>query len=332
MPKNVVEPWGPQKPRIEHGLNLADTVMQRPPEYYPGSAVTPFSSVTNDAMNARLNRGMMGSPQEQAFGGYINNTLRQPQVDLQGAQGMAHLGMMGAVPGIGQLAQTAQGGYLNSNPYLDGMFNSAAQNMGRQFDRASNQVNATFGAGGRANSGAHAYAMGEAAEQYSDSLAGLANNIYGGNYQQERGRQMQAAGSLAGMGFQGAGLNNQLFDSVNRAQAGAASMVPTHTGLQYGNIDQIGQVGAQLDQQAGHYLQDDINRFNHSQQGPWSQIGDYMGIVGHPYGSTGYQSGPSPFARALGGAGTGLAIGKAIGGPAGAGLGAAAGGILGLFG
>lgn len=82
--------------------------------------------------------------------------------------------------GAGLLGGTLNGSYLNSNPYLDQTFNHAASAVG-------NNIAGRFAAGGRYGSGAMYNALG-------DSMGNLANDIYGGNYQAERGRQMQALG------------------------------------------------------------------------------------------------------------------------------------------
>jgi hypothetical protein len=72
-----------------------------------------------------------------------------------------------------------EGDYLNSNPYLDAMYDKAA-------GKTSAGVNAMFSKSGRYGSGAHQGVMGE-------TLGNLATDIYGQNYARERGYQQNAA-------------------------------------------------------------------------------------------------------------------------------------------
>lgn len=93
------------------------------------------------------------------------------------------------------------GDFLNSNPYIDQTFNRAASAL-------TPSINATFGAGGRTGSGAHSMAMGQ-------GLADLATGIYGNNYNQERGYQMDALQGAPGLAAQ------DYFDINQLGQAGA---------------------------------------------------------------------------------------------------------------
>ena len=78
--------------------------------------------------------------------------------------------------------QTLQGDFLSpdKNPYLQQTFDRAA-------DLTQTRLSSEFAANGRDLSGA--------APARSDELQGLANSIFGGNYQQERDRQQNAVGS-----------------------------------------------------------------------------------------------------------------------------------------
>jgi len=82
--------------------------------------------------------------------------------------------------GSGLLGSTIRGSFLNNNPYLDQTFNRAASSVG-------NNIASRFAGSGRFGSGAMFASM-------NDGMNNLADEIYGGNYQLERGRQMQAVG------------------------------------------------------------------------------------------------------------------------------------------
>lgn len=77
-----------------------------------------------------------------------------------------------------QLNDVIAGG--NTNPYLDAMYDQAA-------GKVSGSVNSNFAQAGRYGSGAHTGAL-------TEGLGNMATNLYGGAYEADRGRQMQAIG------------------------------------------------------------------------------------------------------------------------------------------
>ena len=195
-----------------------------------------------------------------------------------------------------QIAGTLQGDYLNSNPYLDATFNQASDRLGEQFQKYTNPaIQATFGSAGRTGSGLQGEVFGQQAQQLGDQMNRLATNIYGGNYQQERARQMQAAG-----------------------------MAPSAVGMDWNNIAQMGQIGGMVQNQAQRQIQDEYQRWQATQAQPDEALARYLAAVsGNVGGVSTTQSGNNPLAGAIGGGLTGWQIG----GPWGAGIGAI-GGLL----
>ncbi len=98
-------------------------------------------------------------------------------------------------------SQTLSGDFLNpeSNPFLEGTFNRAA-------DLTRGRLDTEFAGAGR-NLGASAPAR-------SEELQTLASNIFGGNFQQERGRQQAAVGQ------------SQTLDPVNMFINRLAGIIP----------------------------------------------------------------------------------------------------------
>lgn len=88
--------------------------------------------------------------------------------------------------GEGYLSDVIGGDYLNSNPYLDAMYNKAAGKVGAN-------VAGYFSGKGRYGSGAHQGVL-------QEGLNNLATDIYGGNYNAERARQQSAAMGSADFG------------------------------------------------------------------------------------------------------------------------------------
>lgn len=106
---------------------------------------------------------------------------------MQGAQELIGFDPLASQGAQGLAQRTLAGDYLSpdSNPWLKQTFNSGA-------DAIQARLGSQFGGAGRFNSGAMVGASGQA-------LTDLAGDIYGGNYQAERARQMQAAGMAPGL-------------------------------------------------------------------------------------------------------------------------------------
>jgi hypothetical protein len=191
----------------------------------------------------------------------------------QALQAQANRARMGS-----PLTQSAQretldtigGKYLSpdSNPYLQQTFDSLTNRIGRNVDSRFVDAN-------RYGSEAHKRNL---AESYGD----VGTQLYGQNYQTERGRQQAAAFGAPGM-----------------AQS------------DYGDIQALGNVGMQREQKADQYLQDQMNRFNFQQQLPQQKLNQYMNTLRGIGGGTNTTSQPvysSPMIAGMGGAATGAGI------------------------
>ena len=103
----------------------------------------------------------------------------------RGAEGMYN----GSVPeayttsqGRDVLGQTLRGDFLNANPYLDETFNRGA-------DAIQQRLDTQFSGGGRN--------LGASKAPATADLSSFANQLYGGNYQAERGRMDNALGQVS---------------------------------------------------------------------------------------------------------------------------------------
>jgi hypothetical protein len=141
------------------------------------------------------------------------------------------------------LASTLRGDFLNSNPYLDRTFDLAAGKVRGALDTQFNQ-------GGTYGSSMHQGAM-------AQNLGDLATQIYGGNFEAERARQMQ------GMLF-----------APELAQA------------DYNDAQRLAQVGQSYEGQAGKDLQDAMNRYNFYQNAPYARLQQLAGLI-NPAGQLG---------------------------------------------
>lgn len=127
----------------------------------------------------------------------INNTLQQAQGRVLDVS-QYNPELTGSA--MGQIQNTINGDYMNSNPYLDAMYNQGAK-------KVSDSVNSNFSAAGRYGSGAHQGVLGE-------TLGNMATDIYGSNYRTERQNQLNAAQLAPSMDsvYQG-----MLFNNANQA-------------------------------------------------------------------------------------------------------------------
>lgn len=142
------------------------------PAYYPGQTIANQSPETLQAQQLAGERAMSGSPLTNAAKNYTQ-------------------GLLG-------------GDYLkpDSNPYLDGMFSNAA-------DQVQQRVNSAFGGAGRYGSGINQEVM-------TRELGKTAQDVYGQNYENERNRQMQ------GLLFAPQLANQDYFDIGQLANVGAS--------------------------------------------------------------------------------------------------------------
>jgi len=241
-------PWSAQQPYLTRGFQQAQNLLnQGGPQYYPGQTVAPFGQDTNNALNMFRQQAVRGSGVPDAA--------------------------------TGQLQQTLQGDYLNSNPYLDAMYNQAAGQVGENYREAvAPSIGAQFDSAGRYGSGMYQNMMQNSEQQLGNTLSGLASSIYGTNYTNERNNQMQAL-----------------------------SMSPQVAPLSYYDASQLLNVGEMKDAKTQQGLTDKFNRYQFNQERPYDNLGRYMGYLGGSYGQTNTQPYNST-ANTLGLVGTGLGL------------------------
>lgn len=185
------DPWAAADPGLRQAIQQTMAM--------GGSAQDAFRRYTSDTTNAGLGRMEGLANQTSAAEGALN-----PVVQGSG---------QGFGAGLGLLSQNASGANLNGNPYMAAALKNANQ-------ATVDQVNSQFEGAGRYGSGAHTKAL-------ADAVGRQNTDAYMQNYNQERGAQNQAANTLYGGGFQGAGMAGQIDQSrqgqaQSLMQAGAA--------------------------------------------------------------------------------------------------------------
>lgn len=253
-------PWQPQQPYLQNAFAQAQA--QQPANaaktYYPGSTVAPLNQFQNTALNQISAMGSGGA---------------DPNVTAARAQNLS----------------TINGDYLNSNPYVDKMFNQAGDAVSRQYmTGTAPQTAGAMAAQGRYGSGAYQNQATGNQITYGKTLNDLATNIYGGNYANERTNQMNATNAAPA-------LNQALY--INPMMA-----------LQAGN---------QIQQQQQAETTGAVNAYNYNRDQPTNALNTYLSQIQGNYGQSGVnmsQTGQqqqqpyftNPGASALGG-GLGLA-------------------------
>lgn len=154
------------------------------------------------------------------------------------------------------LTNTANGDFLNGNPYLDATYGRAADQVTSQFnENVLPNISAQFSMAGRTGSGAQAGIQMDAAGQVADTLSGLSNDIYAGNYQLERDRMIGAANSLGGLsqtqqglGLQAMGQGSDLFSTLRGQNVSAANAANAAAASRYSADSQryVSELGHQL--------------------------------------------------------------------------------------
>jgi hypothetical protein len=149
-------PWGPQQSYLKTGMRRADQ------NYDQFNRVADLPSQTTQGLDQMYQEAQQGTPGVDAARSYGMDFL----------QGGSAEGMRA----------TAEGDYLNSNPYLDQTINQA-------LDPVQSRVNSQFAGSGRYGSGMHSATM-------TDELSDVSSRMAYQNYADERNRQQQAQRAL----------------------------------------------------------------------------------------------------------------------------------------
>jgi hypothetical protein len=292
-------------PYLTQGLERAQSLFLtgQQPEFFPGQTYVSPSAATTESI-----------AQQEAIARQQSPVLQQAQQAFQSS--------------LGGIGQTAQGGFLNANPFQAQMMQAATRPLEQAFSQqVLPGISSLYSKSGRLGSGSMERALGTASEGFGRALGDITSNIAGSQFQQERGLMQQA----------------QL------GQAALAQAAPSIYGQQFLPSQALGQVGMQQEAIAGLPLQEQMSRFQFGQQLPYQQLQGYLSSVyGSPMGSYGTQTTQQPLYQnrttgALGGALAGglggYALGQAfpaIGGTLGSSyaaplIGAVGGGLLGGF-
>lgn len=213
--------------------------------------------------------------------------LAQQETLATGAQPTLQAAQQAYQASLGQIGQTAAGGFLQGNPYQQAMLAAATRPLTQQFgEQVLPGVASLYSRAGRYGSGAMERALGGATEAYGRALGDVSANIVGQDYARERGLQQQA----------------------QMGQAALAQAAPAFYQQQFLPSQTLAQVGAAREAIAAQPLQEQMARFQFGQQQPIQSLMSYLSSVyGTPLASYGQQTTQLPENRLMGGlAGAGL--------------------------
>lgn len=349
------DPWAGVQPSLRKLFSSAEQNVDTPKQFYPHTTVAPWSGTTLRANNMLFNRALQGNPlldqaQDQAFRTVRGDYLANPSSGM-----LMNLGQNNFVSGdqnLDSLRRTGRGDFLNSNPYLDQMFGQAAGRVGKQFSKSVlPNIASMFSGAGRFGSNQMAEGVGAATDSFGDTMRGLASDIYGNNYANERQLMQDASSKLGAFGLQGAGINlgalsefgNQ-FGRERNMMLGLTGASPGLAEADYGDIAKMEGLG--LKEEANHQarINEAINRFNFGQNEYGQRLAEYNSLLQGTAGlggasQTSMSGGGNPMMGALGGGLLGASILPALGpavlgglGGVGAGAGAFAGPLAGAMG
>lgn len=305
------DPWVGVQPALSELYSSALGNFRGPgPQYYPGSTVAPQSDTTQLAQQRIQSRALQPNLLLRNAQTQNEQTMRGDYLDTPAMQGLSDFAGSEYQPHQG-LYDTAGGAGLNANPYVDSMFNRAADSVGQQFSKnVMPGIASMFAGAGRFGSNQMAEGLDQAQGRYGDVLSKLATDIYGGNFAREREMQQNAQQMLGQFGLadrsQRIGALGELGSQFGRErllQTQATTQAPSLAQADYFDLGQLANLGAAKDAYGQSTRQADIDRWNFNQQAPRDELAFLASILkGAPMGSTtSVQDRGNPWAGALGG-------------------------------
>lgn len=338
---------------------------------FEGPTYTPYSSQTLAGLQQTENLAKQGNASIGAANDFVGDMTKnggmssgllgamKPFQDVSSGAQSINSGNYADIYGRAQqpsassqyLTETAQGKYLDGNPYLMGALDRGASEIASRSKMAA-------AAGGR-------YGSGAAAQTTANAVGDYYRPALMQNYENERGRMMSAAGQIdqanqgllgqqlgaaQGMaGVEGANIANRVNaasqeagmwnQGLNRGLQSAA-LAPTLDAARYNDANRLMGVGQAYDAKTQEALNDAMSKWDAWQNRPWNMLNAASGIANGAasYGGSSSQTSPgrSPLLGGASGALAGgglysLLGGSAALGPWGLGL-PALGGLLGAFG
>lgn len=194
----------------------------------------------------------------QAYDGQRYADLNNMQTS--GADAMYNRAMNGSSTvnaGEQNVADTLNGNYLNSNPYLDASFKAQSGAVTDAYNSAVNNTDSTMARAGAFGGSAWQQAQQQNNDTLAKNLGNLSSNVYANNYAQERQNQMTAQNTAINYG------NQDYTDAAQAVKAGQMYQDNAQQNLDYG-----------------------YSQYQDQQNLPYKQLAAMSGVFGSNLGST----------------------------------------------
>lgn len=312
--KQKNDPWAGAVPYLLDAMSNLQNTYSNGGQFMPFAGYAPASPYTQEGWDMRQNIAdqsqdfinQMGG----AFGQWMNsatpgqnpfiNMLMDPatgQWNWNNSDARAMFQPFAAgqeawagAPGFAGLGQVGSGAFLGANPHLDANFN-------RMAEQVRNQVNSQFSAAGRYGSGAHQ-------DVTTQGLNDLAMQVYGQNYETERGRMDAANNAMAGgynsaLGrqMQAMGMFGQNYEAERQRQMQAIQAMQQMQGQDFQNMGQAlawapnflqmmyspaaayGQIGSDMERYEQQQIADLMARWQYGQTADWEAVQNYFAPI-----------------------------------------------------
>jgi hypothetical protein len=338
---------------------------------YPGATYAPLNAqqtraagqIENIAGDKRLSNAMTNTALGMIRGDGLSRDVRNNMGPLKDiASGKLQITTGGDLQNLANsfkgpsyaetyLKDTAEGKFLNANPYID----QVAANVARDISEAN----------ALRYQGAGRFGSNDMHEDIAESTGDAVNDLRFSNYTMERNNMMQAPGLMDSGKLQYGGMRGNALGQLSEVQganisnrAGAATgllnqyqqgldrqlawgaLTPTVDNMRYAGADRLMGVGDMYQANSQGQINANVAQYNTQQQAPWNRLNAYGGFVaGSPANQFGTTSGTTtsyvpnnPYMNAFGGAMGGATMGAMTGLPYGAPIGGLLGGAAGYFG
>ena len=230
--KSEVSPWATQVPYLEDVFAGAKNNFQNADRnYYSGETVAQYSPESQQGIDNLMNRATNGNPVNDANSDYAQSVLN--------------------------------GDWLNSNKHLDGMFDHAAGAVTRATNEVYNPAtDSKFAGAGRYGSDLWLNSRDQNNDTMQRNLGGMASDIYGGNYANERSNMQQMS-----------------------------QLAPNIANQDYVDIGNQLTAGNMRDEKNQQNLDADFNKWQYETDSEDKRLQQYLNLVGGQYGQTTNKSG-----------------------------------------
>lgn len=303
-------PWAEQAPHLIHAFKEARRLYEdQKPQYFPKPSVVPFAPETEEAMKLQAKRAKAGSALTAESQAFIADLLAGKLNDKNPVQAFLQESIkkefLTQNPANEALKQTAEGQYLKQSERTDKLLNQAIDKLKTHFKEVIEPgIDATASALGRYGSGHHQQLKDKAYQTLAEQVGQLTVDFYAKHYAQERQNQISAAAKLGEnfelarrAQFAAAAQMLQNYGFEREQQLNAAKMGPTVAKADYDDINRLAEIGGAREALAQTQLNDEVNRWNFTNNATVNKLAQYLAIISGGYGAESLSTTTQPLYR-----------------------------------